>query len=229
MAQLDWAVKSIDKPTDLYTNADGTTNLVAQVTLENRGETIPAGDTFSITLAIARQSDGATLLTSPTYSLLNPSEAVNGSTIQTSDISLQINGGVTGTDNLPVYLVAISYHRNRSNPKVDVDSLNNVLLKEMNWKPASRASAASLTYNNNIAAYPNPANTELTVSLNYVQLASTTIELINLNGQVVVSQNDSELFSAKNTLDVSNLEKGIYILKVTNGDATYTRKVSIVH
>jgi hypothetical protein len=59
IAQLDWAVKSIDKPVDLYTNDDGTTDVVAQVTLENLGENIPAGDTFTVALAIFRKADGA--------------------------------------------------------------------------------------------------------------------------------------------------------------------------
>ena len=229
IAQLDWAVKSIDKPVDLYTNDDGTTEVVAQVTLENLGETIPAGDTFTIALAIFRAGDGALLVSSPNYTLLNPSESVKGSVLTTTEISFKINAGITGAADLPIFMEALSYHRNRTNPKVDIDSNNNFLLKEMKWKSIGKLSLNTVAFENNISAYPNPANSNINVALNYVQQGATTIELINLNGQVVVSQNATDMFNTSNTMDVSNLEKGLYILRITNGDATYTRKVSVAH
>ncbi|HBN03388.1 MAG TPA: hypothetical protein DD396_05030 [Bacteroidetes bacterium] len=229
IAQLDWAVKSIDKPVDLYTNDDGTTDVVAQVTLENLGETIPAGDTFTVALAIFRKADGALLVASQNYTLLNPSESIKGSTLTTSEISFKINGGITGTADLPIYMGALSYHRNRTSPKVDIDSSNNIILREMNWKPAGKLSLNSVAFENNISAYPNPANATINVALNYVQQGATTIEFINLNGQVVVSQNATDIFNTSNSLDVSNLKKGLYVLRITNGAATYTRKVSVTH
>ena len=146
IAQLDWAVKSIDKPVDLYTNDDGTTDVVAQVTLENLGETIPAGDTFTVALAIFRKADGALLVASQNYTLLNPSESIKGSTLTTSEISFKINGGITGTADLPIYMGALSYHRNRTSPKVDIDSSNNIILREMNWKPAGKLSLNSVAF-----------------------------------------------------------------------------------
>ncbi|MFY9280871.1 MAG: T9SS type A sorting domain-containing protein, partial [Bacteroidia bacterium] len=130
---------------------------------------------------------------------------------------------------LPIFMGALSYHRNRTNPKVDIDSNNNFLLKEMKWKSIGKLSLNTVAFENNISAYPNPANSNINVALNYVQQGATTIELINLNGQVVVSQNAQDMFNTSNTMDVSNLEKGLYILRITNGDATYTRKVSVAH
>ena len=227
IAQLDWAVKSIDKPVDLYTNDDGTTEVVAQVTLENLGETIPAGDTFTIALAIFRGGDGALLVASPNYTLLNPSESVKGSILTTAEISFKINAGITGSVDMPIFMGALSYHR--TSPKEDIDSNNNFLLKEMKWKSIGKLSLNTVAFENNISAYPNPANATINVALNYVQQGATTIELINLNGQVVVSQNATDMFNTSNSMDVSNLEKGLYILTITNGDATYTRKVSVTH
>ena len=229
IAQLDWAVKSIDKPVDLYTNDDGTTEVVAQVTLENLGETIPAGDTFTIALAIFRGGDGALLVASPNYTLLNPSESVKGSILTTAEISFKINAGITGSVDMPIFMGALSYHRNITSPKEDIDSNNNFLLKEMKGKSIGKLSLNTVAFENNISAYPNPANATINVALNYVQQGATTIELINLNGQVVVSQNATDMFNTSNSMDVSNLEKGLYILTITNGDATYTRKVSVTH
>ena len=99
----------------------------------------------------------------------------------------------------------------------------------MKWKSIGKLSLNTVAFENNISAYPNPANSNINVALNYVQQGATTIELINLNGQVVVSQNAQDMFNTSNTMDVSNLEKGLYILRITNGDATYTRKVSVAH
>lgn len=130
---------------------------------------------------------------------------------------------------MPIFMGALSYHRNRTSPKEDIDSNNNFLLKEMKWKSIGKLSLNTVAFENNISAYPNPANATINVALNYVQQGATTIELINLNGQVVVSQNATDMFNTSNSMDVSNLEKGLYILTITNGDATYTRKVSVAH
>jgi hypothetical protein len=229
MAQVNWAIKSIDKPTDLYTNADNSTDVTAQITFENKGATVLAGDTAILQFAILRKSTNQLIQIPLVYNILIPADMATGQTLQTNDITFKLNLGITGNNNDPISFIALSYLRNRTNPKVDSDSTNNIVAKDMSWKPLSRAGVATLTYDNNIAAYPNPANTELTVSLNYVQLASTTIELISLNGQTVLSTTASEGSFANNTLDVSNVEKGLYILRVTNGDQVSTTKVSIAH
>jgi hypothetical protein len=227
-AQLDWSVKSIDKPTNLYTNPDGTTSVTAQVTLENLGDVVPMGDSITLTLFGIRRADRSVMF-NVNLSLILPSDAAQGYTLQTPEIPFPINAGVTGTDDLLIAFGAVSYQRNRTNPTVDVDSTNNVLLKNMSWRPATAASTADLTYDNNISAHPNPANTELNVSLNYTTQAEISIELINLNGQVVINSKNTNMFLNENKLDLSSVEKGIYILKVTNGDAVYTRRVAVAH
>jgi len=228
-AQLDWSVKSIDKPVDLYTNASGTTDLVAQITFENKGDTIPTGDTLIFNIIGVRTSDNLILFNSPTFQIIAANDIAKDQTVQTNDISLNIPAGNTGTENLEIALTVVSFHRNRTNPIEDVDSTNNLLQRSMFWKPASRASVSNLTYSNNIAAYPNPANTELNISLNYTEQGSIDIKLINLEGQVVIDNSNTNMLINSNTLDVSALEQGIYMLRVRNGDAIYTRKVTIAH
>ncbi len=73
-----------------------------------------------------------------------------------------------------------------------------------------------------VTTYPNPANTNITFSgLKDVN----TIQIVNINGQVVGSKNLSGA-SAQITFDVSNLASGIYVAKFTN--ATTTGAVTFV-
>ena len=75
-----------------------------------------------------------------------------------------------------------------------------------------------------ISVYPNPANDFITVKLTKVSNASVVI--YDLTGKAVLSSN---LTSALNTIDVSDLEKGFYVYKINLGDKEgITGKFSIV-
>lgn len=65
-----------------------------------------------------------------------------------------------------------------------------------------------------ISVYPNPAKNVLYINLSSNQLYSTSVQ--NLFGEAILSGRD--------TLDISSLANGIYILKVTVGSENYTRK-----
>ena len=76
-------------------------------------------------------------------------------------------------------------------------------------------------YNNEVNAYPNPANTTITVE----NVAGAQISVFNIAGQEVLSV---EAASANETLNVSALPEGMYIVRVVNGTEVGTTKVSIV-
>ncbi len=69
-----------------------------------------------------------------------------------------------------------------------------------------------------IAVYPNPATTSLHVQSNGVV---NNITLINTVGQVVYSS------TLNNAIDISNLESGVYFIKVDTDNGTTTQKVLI--
>jgi endonuclease I len=76
---------------------------------------------------------------------------------------------------------------------------------------------------NTISVYPNPAvNHQVSI---YSQAELTQIELVNLNGQLiqVISQPKAE----SNTYTLNNLPQGFYLLKLTAGNHTETRKVVV--
>ena len=68
---------------------------------------------------------------------------------------------------------------------------------------------------------PNPASTEINVE----NAAGAQISVYNVAGQKVISVENAE---ANETLNVSNLNAGLYIIRVVNGNEVSTAKVSIV-
>ena len=77
---------------------------------------------------------------------------------------------------------------------------------------------------NNLTVYPNPANSSLFVKLGSVS-GKAVVEVYNAIGQVVVSA--KEISDITTEINVSNLAKGVYILKVTNGKEVSNTKIVI--
>jgi len=74
---------------------------------------------------------------------------------------------------------------------------------------------------NDLTVTPNPANTYINVE----NAAGSQISVYNIAGQEVMSIESAE---ANETLNVSNLNAGLYIVRVVNGNEVSTAKVSIV-
>lgn len=70
--------------------------------------------------------------------------------------------------------------------------------------------------NNNIAIYPNPATTILNVEAD----GFSTIEMVNVLGQVVYSANATSNMQ----INVSNLDNGVYFVRLNGANGTTTQK-----
>ena len=75
----------------------------------------------------------------------------------------------------------------------------------------------------NVSMYPNPANTELTISLNTIQ-GTSIATIYNIMGEEVLVEN---LSSTTNELNISNLNSGVYFVKVMNNGKEITSKLII--
>jgi hypothetical protein len=67
---------------------------------------------------------------------------------------------------------------------------------------------------NFIKIFPNPTEKYITVTTPY-KLENCKIELFNITGQIVIFE---KLFSESTEIDVSNLNKGVYIYNILNGN-----------
>lgn len=75
--------------------------------------------------------------------------------------------------------------------------------------------------NNTLNVFPNPASTTITVA----NAAGAQIYVYNIAGQEVMA---IEAANANETINVSNLTEGVYVVRVVNGNEVATSKVSIV-
>ncbi len=72
-----------------------------------------------------------------------------------------------------------------------------------------------------ITIYPNPANNNLILSSANIA-GKLTIEIFNIEGKFLKSEALS--FANQTTIDVSNLKRGVYLLKIESADGIVTTK-----
>ena len=71
--------------------------------------------------------------------------------------------------------------------------------------------------------YPNPTNGLLNVRINnYV--GKVNIQVIDINGRIV-SEYKNEDFNTEKSLNLNNLQAGMYILKVNGDNVNFTQKI----
>lgn len=98
--------------------------------------------------------------------------------------------------------------------------------------PVSTNNRACLTINrgttgiNEIAegevnVYPNPATTVI----NIANAEGAQVSVFDINGRMI---SNVESASANQTIDASNFAKGMYIVRIANGNNVITKKVSVV-
>jgi len=229
-AQIDLAVTSIDEPTFLKDNADGLeTDFPLQFTMTNNGDALSTGDTLTYVFALINRETNSFLLTPAAGPLLILNQDVpSGQSITSPLIPLVIN--TTLGRNTEVSVAISAYVFNRTTNPVDADSTDNTFLKEMIWEKQYGASVVSTEFNDNVATFPNPAVDVLNVELAIAKSNEVKIELMDLTGKVVTSEGDISSLNANSyQVDVTDLEKGVYIVKITNGDVITTSKVSVSH
>jgi len=78
--------------------------------------------------------------------------------------------------------------------------------------------------NGGVAVYPNPATGSFNVATSAVFGKGTVIEVMNMNGAVVKRMNS---MGGMTQVDASEMSSGMYMVKVSNGTQSITRKVNV--
>lgn len=132
--------------------------------------------------------------------------------------------------------ILITWHNQDPVSQRETDRNNAIYSRQNNRNPyidhpeyvqAIWGGALSITspnaISNNIIVYPNPSNTN---SVNiYSPVAIATVQVININGQVINTVVNPEMLN--NTYTVANLTAGFYIMNITTGSTTVSKKFII--
>ena len=74
-----------------------------------------------------------------------------------------------------------------------------------------------------ISLYPNPASTMVTLRVGE-QMVGSTVSIVDVNGRVVMSET---LASETLTIDLNDVAKGAYFVRLTGEQATVVRKLIV--
>jgi hypothetical protein len=89
--------------------------------------------------------------------------------------------------------------------------------------PARPAGIHELSASNGFSVYPNPANEDVTVQ---TKSPASTIEICDMLGRTIATIIPN---SNSTTINTSQFAEGVYLLKVKNGNAISTQKLSVTH
>jgi PKD repeat protein len=84
-----------------------------------------------------------------------------------------------------------------------------------------------VSYNDEVAVYPNPATGSVNVSFNLPQEGNYVVELTNVLGQTVYTEKLQLNGPFTKTIDVSNFSKGIYMLSLNGQNTKIVKKIVV--
>jgi hypothetical protein len=228
---IDWSVVSIDAPTELRSTSAGTTFTFDVVLKNNGAATVKADDTMALQLICF---SGSTLIFAYPSTTQIVVKAV-GKSMAPGD-TIHWKGSLTTAlkANLSFNCSFQAYSEVRRfsgadpiTPETSATNANNVKVNPIVFYcPQGWGVSVNSVYTNNMSVYPNPAISSFTIALNAIDTKSDVqVTITDMNGRVVYSEtktnaNEFEINSA-------NYAKGIYMVRVVNGDIISTNKVSI--
>lgn len=102
-------------------------------------------------------------------------------------------------------------------------------VEAFNMPPASELDCTTFSTigfdESQLKIWPNPATNNLNIQLNMLTAQDAFIELYDINGRRIIQQKMNT--NTSHLMDVSAYQKGIYLLKVTTSEGSYTEKLII--
>jgi len=96
------------------------------------------------------------------------------------------------------------------------------------YKTTVQSVGENLINPDNVQIYPNPANDQLFISFNDVEISDLDISLIDLTGKEIIHKTvANDLQNDRISLNLAGVTPGLYFLKVSNSHNTITKKVMV--
>ncbi len=184
-------------------SATGVSNFTISYNIKNNGpDQIAAGDTLFLTVLIGTQNYSLTGEVDAVSVVVLPVAIPSGTTLPSASIGLNATVNLTGVSGPVCVFAGIGEASLDTGDPNDSNMLNN-----LDCFTSVPASAGIQEHAESVAiAYPNPANSILTVSVEGSELSG--IFIIALDGKVVSTTIGS-------TVDVSSLNAGMYFYEAT--------------
>ncbi|MDP2176320.1 MAG: T9SS type A sorting domain-containing protein [Bacteroidota bacterium] len=87
---------------------------------------------------------------------------------------------------------------------------------DFQWSQSTYINTLLNATNQNVSLYPNPSNSIVNISFKDIVLENYTITVQDLQGKVISSNDILDANSSQISFDVNTLDKGIYVVKVSN-------------
>jgi len=157
----------------------------------------------------------AFLLSNNTYPILDAGSYA----ITISGLTLSATSTILGSTVFPGNSVPVIYDATQTQPF----SLTSVApyLKVNFGKPNPYLSVSEVKNSSLVSIFPNPTNNILNIKMTAGN--TSTAKLININGQVVYTENVSNKTNA--TIDMNAFAKGVYTLQIVSDNGVATQKV----
>lgn len=139
------------------------------------------------------------------------------------------NIDVNDTPGVPAgtYRLGIWVDSDEDITETDEDNNTGLLAGNNNYSP-STANIEVFNNQDKISVYPNPAVDFINIDVDTDTKIESHVSLFNLNGQEVLSFDANDTISDNGLkIDVSNMEKGIYVLKFVASGEMFTKKVIV--
>ena len=229
---IDWSVDEIISPTQLNSNQSNQTPIAVDAVLKlESGDSAFVGDTVAYQLVIRSTSDQL-IVALPNGSLyvraLHKDMGV-GDTMHLK-VNLTLNAGINSSNNIKFQVLSVLL--NRSNPinaETAPGNANNLGSKNIVWwnKQGWGVSVADVTLSDIVNIYPNPATDQVTVDWEITSADNNrTVTIYDINGRVVLKEAaNADVFTQ--SINVSSLEAGMYMVEVQNGEFKSTQKLHI--
>ena len=113
---------------------------------------------------------------------------------------------------------------------ITLDSNNDIIVTGQTFTTAINANYVTVKYGNsttginessfisNITIYPNPTNTSATILFNLLKVENISISIVDMLGREIKNTTTNNLQSGNNkiNLDISDLNNGIYFVRINN-------------
>ena len=230
---IDWTVTEVIKPTELLSNEQTGTQWPVHIVLKNLGtDDAKVGDTLVYQLVITDPNNTPIVAYPSTSQLLLRPLTRNVAKDDTIHLVQNLSFQLFTRNSFNVNFVALVYLWNRGTTdpiKMESTLTNNRITAPIVWwNPYKNGVGISELNTSLLKVYPNPALNNVTVSWPLTSTgANATIAVTDIQGKVVISR-EMNSFTGAETLDITALKSGMYMVEVSAGDVKMTEKLQII-